>query len=775
VVALAVAVGVYAVGVVLSTREVLLREWNSDQAGARAAAAIIHTYPFDDELAGRIADLPEVAAAEGRSVARTHVYGESGERLELILVAIPDFEEIDVDAVSLIAGKRAPGKREVVLERNAVEYLDTALGATLSVELEGEVDKRLSVVGTAHDPQQLSPSISERTYGYVTPETMGALGLGEDYTELRLRVMGERSDRGYVQTVVDGVQDHLERSGREVLTSEITTRSDVMPIIDAIVLILSTFGLVILLLSGFLVVNAISALVAQQVPQIGVMKLVGARRSQIITLYIVTVLVYGLIAGAVGIPMAMLTSRFLMTELVEPLMNVVPESYSVPLYALLIQVAVGLLLPLLAGLPPVLRGTRLTTHKALNDVGAQVGGSGRGWMEGLLATLQKLKRVQRPVLLAVRNTMRHRGRLAQTLLVLTVGTALFISVLSVRSSVDATLEGFMRFHQYDVSVGLERPYRTARIEQVARGVPGVVGVESWSTDRAIRLRSDGSESDGMRVFAVPLDTTMMAPVISAGNWLSGRAPQEIVVNSDVLEEEPDLEVGGQMVLDMGGREGAWQIVGTVPTESRGPMVYMNHDDYAHFVRDPDKATQAVVVAERHDADFQHELETRLYARFEAQGLEVRGTETTQSINSSNKLMFTVVVAILILMALLLAAVGGLGLTTTMSINVLERIREIGVLRAIGASNQSVRSIVLAEGVVMGILSWGIGALISVPISSLMSEQVGLLLIDVPLSYQYSIWALVVWFFALIAVAVAASLGPARNAVRLTIREVLAYE
>ena len=138
-------------------------------------------------------------------------------------------------------------------------------------------------------------------------------------------------------------------------------------------------------------------------------------------------------------------------------------------------------------------------------------------------------------------------------------------------------------------------------------------------------------------------------------------------------------------------------------------------------------------------------------------------------------MFTIIVAFLILMALLLAAVGGLGLTTTMSINILERVREIGVLRAIGASNLSVRQIVLVEGVVIGLLSWTIGTLISLPLSGFMSEQLGLALIDIPLVFQYSVGAAVIWFFVLQGVALVASLGPARNAVRLTIREVLAYE
>jgi putative ABC transport system permease protein len=169
------------------------------------------------------------------------------------------------------------------------------------------------------------------------------------------------------------------------------------------------------------------------------------------------------------------------------------------------------------------------------------------------------------------------------------------------------------------------------------------------------------------------------------------------------------------------------------------------------------------------------MATRLFDHLEARGIEVTGTETTEVMRSENKLMFTIIVAFLILMALLLAAVGGLGLTTTMSINVLERVREIGVLRAVGASNVSVRKIVLVEGIAMGLVSWVLGALLSLAISPAMSEQLGLALIKIPLSYQYSFPAAILWFFVLQAVAIVASLGPARNAVRLTIREVLAYE
>ena len=111
----------------------------------------------------------------------------------------------------------------------------------------------------------------------------------------------------------------------------------------------------------------------------------------------------------------------------------------------------------------------------------------------------------------------------------------------------------------------------------------------------------------------------------------------------------------------------------------------------------------------------------------------------------------------------------------MSINILERIREIGVLRAIGASNNSVRQIVVFEGLTVGFLSWLVGALISYPLGILLSNQIGQALLKMPLDFNYSWVGLGSWFVIVLVLATVASLGPAQSASRLTIREVLAYE
>jgi putative ABC transport system permease protein len=236
-----------------------------------------------------------------------------------------------------------------------------------------------------------------------------------------------------------------------------------------------------------------------------------------------------------------------------------------------------------------------------------------------------------------------------------------------------------------------------------------------------------------------------------------------------------VHLGSDVILDIAGREETWHVVGIVTTESRGPAVYVTQDDYAYATRAVGEGTQVKVRTAAHDAASQAAMASQLQEHFNATGLQVDGTRTASVTQGENKLLFTVVVAFLILMALLLAAVGGLGLTTTMSINMMERVREVGVLRAIGASNASVRRIVLAEGIAIAVLSWGAGTLLSFFISPLFSEQLGLALIKAPLRYHYSIVSAIAWFFILVAIATVASLGPARNAARLTVREVLAYE
>jgi len=112
---------------------------------------------------------------------------------------------------------------------------------------------------------------------------------------------------------------------------------------------------------------------------------------------------------------------------------------------------------------------------------------------------------------------------------------------------------------------------------------------------------------------------------------------------------------------------------------------------------------------------------------------------------------------------------------TMSLNVLERTREIGVMRAIGASDGAVRQVFMVEGILIGMLSWLLGAGLALPLSKLLSDAVGMAFTKAPLSYIFSTNGVLLWLVVVVILASLASFLPARSASRLTVREVLAYE
>jgi putative ABC transport system permease protein len=156
-------------------------------------------------------------------------------------------------------------------------------------------------------------------------------------------------------------------------------------------------------------------------------------------------------------------------------------------------------------------------------------------------------------------------------------------------------------------------------------------------------------------------------------------------------------------------------------------------------------------------------------------MRVDTVSTMQNERQEAEVIFDVIVSLLLVMALLLALVGGLGLMGTMSINVLERTREIGVLRAIGAPNRAVAQVFILEAVGIGVMSWFLGGLLAIPMTEGLNTALGAALLGQPLTYAYSIPGLWLWLAVVIVLSVLASFIPARNVTRLTVREVLAYE
>jgi putative ABC transport system permease protein len=119
-------------------------------------------------------------------------------------------------------------------------------------------------------------------------------------------------------------------------------------------------------------------------------------------------------------------------------------------------------------------------------------------------------------------------------------------------------------------------------------------------------------------------------------------------------------------------------------------------------------------------------------------------------------------------------VGSIALGGVLSLNMLDRRREIGVMRAIGASSEDVAGLCIGEGLILGWLSWLIAAPLSIPAGKFLAQSLGSVM-GGELVYQFTPAGLLTWLVIITLLSAAASWFPARGATRISVREALAYE
>ena len=776
-VVMSIAVGVFAVGMIAGTQQILLRQLTSSYMAINPAAAIIGTTPFDEELLKAVGRMPGIEEVAGRFSVRTRASLESGQWRDLTLFALPNYDDITINKVQPESGAWPPPRNTVLIERNSLALLNAKEGDTITVETPDGTLRPLTIVGLAHDINLPPARFTNQTFGYVTFDTTERWGYPRQYSSLSFTVAENKMDQAYIQTVLDRVTDKVEDGGREVVFSYVPKpgKHPADEILPAIFLLLGALGLLSLLLSGFLVINTIAAILAQQVRQIGVMKTIGARAPQLTGLYLGMVGIFGLLALLIAVPLGA-AAAYALSNFLAQFLNFDVVYEGIPLRALALQVLVGILVPLLAALYPVINGARITIREALSSYGLGKGRFGHGPIDRLLVSTQRSAPwLGRPLLISLRNTFRRKGRLVLTMITLTLGGAIFIAVLSVRVSLAKTLDDAVRYNNFDVFIGFDRDYRDEMIKQEAATVPGVTVVETWGSASARRQRAAGGESDELRVQAPPANSQMIEPTLLEGRWLVPDDENAAVLTSNVIEDEPDIQLGDTIRLKIDGSEGDWVVAGIVQSLQEQATVYVNYPYFARQQGDAGRANFARILTNTDDPAEHERIAAALEAHFKDAGFQVNTIGTRAEQLEGTQYQFGILVVLLLVMTILMALVGGLGLMGTMSINVIERTREIGVMRAIGASNRSVMQIIVVEGVLIGLISWVQAMILGLPLSKLLSDQVGNAFVDAPLSFGFSFAAIALWLVIVLLLATLASFLPARTASRLTVREVLAYE
>lgn len=795
-VVLAIAVGVFAFGGVFITQEVLITDMNTGYAAINPASIILSGGGFNgggftDEVVRSVEDMPGVAYAEGRITYSIKILSEppplpenmariyealglpteqEAAWLNLDLKALPDYINIQTNRITAEQGSFPPELREIFFERKSVPLINARIGDMVRVELPDGEQYELRFGGTVHDFNAIPANLFPQLSGYASVETLRWLGHPGTYNEINVVTSGAITDVEELEKIGEKLADRLALDGYPAgFAAQDPSQHWAADVTQAFTTVLGVIGMMALGLSGFLVINTISAVLTQQKRQIGMMKAVGARNGQVIGVYMTMVAVFGILSLIVALPVGTGLARGI-TTIIADFLNVDILNFHVPVMVLAMQVFTALGAPLLAGLVPVIGGTRITVREAVSDYGI----SGVQKHDLLDRLLTGVRGLPRPTLLSLRNTFRRRGRLFLTLSTLTLAGAIFIAVLNVRSSLFVELDKIMNLFGYDLQMVLDGPYPVSRLQREALRVEGVTRVEGWAFGQATIIYDDNTEGSDFIVFGPPGDTPFIKPALEAGRWLEPDDQNAIVLSSEVLRNEPDIEVGDEITLKFGDSKRKWKVVGVV-TLTGPTFAYANFDYFSRYLGAPGQSFVLIGGTEQHDGRFQAQVARALEERLKLSGIGVAQSLTTATIIGAQISQFNFLIAFMLFMAVLLAIVGGLGLAGTMSLNVLERTREIGVMRSVGASNGAIASIVLWEGLLIGLMSWFFGTLISLPMTWGMITAVGNAFFQRPMDFAFAPEGVTVWLVIAMIISAVASLLPARRAAQVSVRESLAYE
>ena len=775
---LSIFVGLFAVGMIMTLWICIPSDLRLGYERSNPANIYFRLSSFDNALIRSVRKWDNVSDALGSSVATLRAYDGSGKLKKVTVQAVSD-DSWPVNHIDVLEGTWPVGEGEAAVENYKLEDLGSAVGKTLTLKTASGKEVPLKVDASIRDQSLGAGDYSivfiEPIQVYVHEDSLRKLEMGTEWNQLRIVLKEGGTDEDQIRQWADVYADRFEKAGISVYSIAIR-RSDAHPTVDyadAIAGILLLVGILVMFLSGSLTYNTLSAILSNQMRQIGAMKTVGATYAQIVLMYMRLILIYSLTALVLAVPAswgaAELCRKFLGEQI-----NFANIRSGIVWETVAVQAVLGLIVPQLAGAIPVTRGARVSIQKAMGGMREAGGGEN----DRLTRNLSRL--FSRPTALSMRNTFRNKKRLALTLFTLSLGGAIFIGSFNVNVAIDEHVAVIARYVQADLDLVTDRPYRVDRIQGVLSSVSAIDYIEGWGFGTATYITPDGSDGPSVSVFAPPDGSDLIAPNVKEGRWFEPGEKNAIALSERFSYAYPDLKPGNTVTLEVSGtgRKTEWTITGffTMAGKSGGFLAYMPLASWQRVSGTGNSLTKfQIVTKERLNDESRAALTKEVETLLDERGIRTTSIQRNDSFVSDAARGLSIMSIFMMIMAVLVALVGCIGLTGTMSLNVMERTAEIGILRAIGASNRDVMRNVLTEGLLIGFMSWLLGAALSVPIGIVLTDSLGNAIFGSKLAPGFTWVGYVLWLAFSLVLSVLASGAPAKSAADLTIREVLSVE
>lgn len=774
---LAIAVGVFGIGSILGGYKVINREMATNYLStAPASATIEFEGKISDELLDSVRALPGIEKAERRATitARMKV---NDRWYPVLLFVIDDFSRMEISKVLPVSGARSPSPGSMLVERTALQVMDANEGDEILIRTPHGEPRALTITGIVHDPG-LAPAWQEQGgYAYITLEGLHRLGEKQDFDLLRLQVSENPLSSAHIARKAEQVADFLQAKGIAIHEIQIPPpgKHPHQSQMNAVVTIFIIFCFMILVLGSILVATSMATLMVKEVRQIGVMKTIGGTSMQIGSLYFLMLIVICIIALIVAVPLSRLAAYGFFTQ-IAGLLNLEITDSSIPWIVPGIQILAGIGIPLIMAAFPLLRGSRISVRAALDNFGV----SGRSNPNTLITKLSnRFNDTFRP---ALRNAFRQRSRLGLTLGLLAAGGAMFMTALNVSDAWDETLKRIYVQRLYDQEIKLNDRISPDRLLHNISVENGVAVVEGWDYSSTALVGKSNYEltntypdkgHGSFTILGLPVDTKLLNPTITEGKWLTDEGRNDVVLNQ--LARTSDMRIGDEISLTLEDKATKWKIIGFTEDIGSSATAYVSVKTFSRLNKSVNQIKMIRVSYTDRSKDFALKMNRRIDQLLGKSQVSVSSTTPVWMLHNAVAAHMKVLVNSLLAMAILMAVVGTLGLTSTISMNVLERTREIGVMRAIGATPKKIRNLIVTEGLTIGFFSIVVGFIVSLGLSYFMGKFIGHISFRTTLTLTISLTAMIIWILIVTMGSYFATMLPAKRANTITTREALSYE
>ncbi len=735
---------------------------------------------------------PGVIDATMRSVFNLQMQKEDGELSTtplLLFIAAPD-DPMRIATFRVEEGSWPPPQDGVLMERSALEFLNLKVGDSVVVISFDDKPVRLKITGIVNDPSLAPAYTGQQGYGFISTASLPLLGKQIALNQLVVTVADQAGqtepshDRDVIVRTALSLADRLEQMrGADIVQIAVPPpyQHPHQGIANSLLLALLAFGALSLLLSAILIATMFDGLLTQQIPQIGILKAIGARSSRILQLYLIMILFVSTAATTLAFIPGIVLGRVLAPAILTGALNMDATDLSIPWWAYSTVIATGIVLPLLMALVPLVRASRRTVREALDDRGVDRQGVA---VTRLYTWLGKLGGLNRTILMAFRNIFRRRARFLLSVGLLATAGAIFVGGLNTFAGLRAIPETLTDEHRWDVELKINAPTSATKLTSIVAQIPNVTQVETWTTvstgvqypGQINVTRTYPDQGHGsLSVTAVPLDSSVfIPPPILEGRWLLPDDTDAIVVPQTVLKTLPDVQVGKTIQLPIEGRLTNWRVVGIVKELSGATCPCVSSTSFEQATGRSNRANLIRIVTDRHDPESRLAVGQAAKQALADASIKVQYVRPLDSLIASTEGHSILLIVLILLAASVMGVVGLIGLGSMMSTNVIERTREFGVMSAIGAPASTVRSLVISEGVFIALASCVVAVVPTLILTVLMDAGLGNLFFSAPLPFRVSISAIVIWVVVVVLGAVLATWAPASSASRLTVREALAY-